>query len=130
MNEWLKKMIGKFKDFWKNSSIVKKVILVGVVAVIAVVIIVTAKVSARPDTVRLYDTPVTDESMRSQIVVRLNQENVQAEVDSAGYISIGKNENKDRLFRFFFRKVFSLRLGILTNSSTTVHGRIRTRNRT
>ena len=97
MNEWLKKMIGKFKDFWKNSSIVKKVILVGVVAVIAVVIIVTAKVSARPDTVRLYDTPVTDESMRSQIVVRLNQENVQAEVDSAGYISIGKNENKDRL---------------------------------
>ncbi len=97
MNEWLKKMTEKFKDFWKNSSVVKKVILIAVVVVMIIAVVVTARVSSRPDTVRLYDTPVSDEAMRSQIVARLNNEGVRASFDDAGYISIGKNENRDRL---------------------------------
>lgn len=97
MNEWLKKIAEKFKNFWKNSSAIKKVILIGVAVIIVVAVVVTARVSSRPSTVRLYDAPVTDESMRSQILVRLNNEGVSATVDDSGYISIGKDENKDRL---------------------------------
>ncbi len=97
MNEWLKKVMDKLKNFWKSASIIKKVILIGVVVVVVAAIVVTARVSSKPNTVRLYDVPVTDENMRSQIVVRLNQENIQAYVSDDGYITIDKNVNKDRL---------------------------------
>ena len=40
MNEWLNKMMAKAREFWKNASIVKKVILFAVIA--AVIIVVTS----------------------------------------------------------------------------------------
>ena len=68
MNEWLKKMIDKTKEFWKNSSIVKKVILIGIIVAI--------------------NAAVTDETLRSQILDRISQENIEAFVSDDGYISV------------------------------------------
>ncbi|MBQ5999002.1 MAG: flagellar M-ring protein FliF [Treponema sp.] len=88
MNEWLSKMTGKLKDFWKSASVVKKVILLAVVAAVIIAVIVAARVSSAPATVRLFNAPVTNESTRDQILDRLSEENIQAFTDDAGYISV------------------------------------------
>ena len=88
MNEWLSKMTGKLKDFWKSASVVKKVILLVVVAAVIIAVIVAARVSSAPATVRLFNAPVTNESTRDQILDRLSEENIQAFTDDAGYISV------------------------------------------
>ena len=97
MNEWLKKMAEKLKDFWKNSSVVKKVILFSVIAVILIAIVVTAKVSARPSTVRLFNASVTNENTRSQILDRLSELNISASIDDNGYINIDRNADKKKV---------------------------------
>ena len=73
MNEWLKKMTGKIQDFWKNSSVVKKVILIGVVAAVIAAVVIAARVSSAPTTVRIFNAPVTNETSRSQILDRISQ---------------------------------------------------------
>ena len=78
MNEWLKKMIDKTKEFWKNSSIVKKVILIGIIVAIIGAIVVATNVSSKPTTVKLFNAAVTDETLRSQILDRISQENIEA----------------------------------------------------
>ena len=88
MNEWLKKMIDKTKEFWKNSSIVKKVILIGIIVAIIGAIIVATNVSSKPTTVKLFNAAVTDETLRSQILDRISQENIEAFVSDDGYISV------------------------------------------
>lgn len=88
MNEWLKKMIDKTKEFWKNSSIVKKVILIGIILAIIGAIVVATNVSSKPTTVRLFNAAVTDETLRSQILDRISQENIEAFVSDDGYISV------------------------------------------
>ncbi|MBQ1628887.1 MAG: flagellar M-ring protein FliF [Treponema sp.] len=88
MNEWLNKMTGKLKEFWKSASVVKKVILLAVVAAVIIAVVVAARVSSAPATVRLFNAPVTNESTRDQILDRLSEENIQAFTDDAGYISV------------------------------------------
>ena len=88
MNEWLKKMIDKTKEFWKNSSIVKKVILIGIIVAIIGAIVVATNVSSKPTTVKLINAAVTDETLRSQILDRISQENIEAFVSDDGYISV------------------------------------------
>lgn len=88
MNEWLKKMIDKTKEFWKNSSIVKKVILIGIIVAIIGAIVIATNVSSKPTTVKLFNAAVTDETLRSQILDRISQENIEAFVSDDGYISV------------------------------------------
>ena len=88
MNEWLKKMIDKTKEFWKNSSIVKKVILIGIIVAIIGAVVVATNVSSKPTTVKLFNAAVTDETLRSQILDRISQENIEAFVSDDGYISV------------------------------------------
>lgn len=88
MNEWLRKITDSVSNFWKNSSVIKKVILFGVLAVIIVAIIITTRVSAKPAGVRLFNSQVTDAQSRSQILDRISQENIQAFATDDGYITV------------------------------------------
>ena len=97
MNEWLKKMTGKIQDFWKNSSVVKKVILIGVVAAVIAAVIIAARVSSAPTTVRIFNAPVTNETSRSQILDRISQENVEAYVSDDGYISVADRDTARKM---------------------------------
>ena len=65
MNEWLKTMTGKLQNFWKNGSVIKKVILVGAAVAVVAAVIVAARVSSAPTTVRIFNAPVTNEVSRS-----------------------------------------------------------------
>lgn len=97
MNEWLKKITESVSNFWKNSSVIKKVILFGVLAVIIVAIIITTRVSAKPAGVRLFNSQVTDEQSRNQILDRISQENVQAFTTDDGYITVPDEKTAVRL---------------------------------
>lgn len=88
MNEWLKKMGDWFSNFWKNSSVVKKVILFGVIAVVIVAIIVTARVSSKPTGVRLFNSQVSDQAALTRILDRISQENIEASASADGYIIV------------------------------------------
>ena len=53
MNEWLKTMTGKLQNFWKNGSVIKKVILVGAAAAVVAAVLVAARVSSPPPPARI-----------------------------------------------------------------------------
>ena len=69
-------------------KIVKKVILIGIIVVIVVAIIVATNVSAKPVTVKVFNAAVTDETLKTQILDRISQENIEAFVSDDGYISV------------------------------------------
>lgn len=97
MNEWLKKMTGKIQDFWKNSSVIKKVILIGVAVAVIAAVVIAARVSSAPTTVRIFNAPVTNETSRSQILDRISQENVEAYVSDDGYISVADRDTARKM---------------------------------
>ena len=88
MNEWLKKVFGKLKDLWSKWKPIQKVILIGIIVVVIVAIILTARVSSKPSTVRLFNAPVTDNTALTKILDRISEENVTASADANGYISV------------------------------------------
>ena len=88
MNEWLKKVFGKLKDLWSKWKPIQKVILIGIIVVVIVAIILAARVSSKPSTVRLFNAPVTDSTSLSKILDRISEENVTASADANGYISV------------------------------------------
>ena len=97
MNEWLKTMTGKLQNFWKNGSVIKKVILVGAAVAVVAAVIVAARVSSAPTTVRIFNAPVTNEVSRSQILDRISQENVEAYVSDDGYISVADKDTARKM---------------------------------
>lgn len=88
MNEWLKKLIAQISTLWSKWTLVQKLILAGVVAAAIVAMIILFSVSAAPSMVPLIDTPVTDETIRDKIVIRLNEEGVKTSVSATGVISV------------------------------------------
>ena len=97
MNEWLKKVFGKLKDLWSKWKPIQKVILIGIVVIVIVAIILAARVSSKPTTVRLFNAPVTENTSLTKILDRISQENVSASADSNGYISVANEETARRM---------------------------------
>ncbi|MBQ7620338.1 MAG: flagellar M-ring protein FliF [Treponema sp.] len=87
MNEWLKKLGDSAKGAWAKWSKIQKAIVIGIAVAVIVAVVAMFRVSSTPTTVRLFNAPVTGD-MQSQILTRLDQENVQASVNDAGYISV------------------------------------------
>jgi len=96
MNEWLKKVTAKAKEMWSKWKPIQKVILFGIIIIVIVVIVATARVSAKPSMVRLFPSPVTNETNLAKILDRINQENVDVE-ESEGYIYVADKRTKTRL---------------------------------
>lgn len=97
MNEWLKNMIEKLKGFWKSSSIIVKVVVVGIAVVVIGAVLFAVNVSGSDSTVRLFPEAVSDESVRNQILDRVAQENVQVYVSDEGVISVNDEKTARRL---------------------------------
>lgn len=103
MNEWLKKLGDSAKAAWAKWSTIQKCIVVGLVVVVVVAIVVMLRVSSRPSTVRLFNAPVTGDS-QSQILMRLDQEGVRADVNEAGYISVPDEATAIRMRAILFEE--------------------------
>lgn len=97
MNEWFKNMIEKFQNFWKTSSVIVKVIVIGIALAVVGAVIFAVNVSGSDSTVRLFPQAVTDESVRNQILDRVAQENVQVYVNDEGVISVNDERTARRI---------------------------------
>ncbi len=97
MNEWFKNVIEKIRNFWKSSSVIVKVVVVGIALAVIGAIIFAVNVSGSDSTVRLFPQAVTDESVRNQILDRVAQENVQVYVNDEGVISVNDEKTARRL---------------------------------
>ena len=104
MNEWFKKMSAQVKTYWGKWTIVQKGILGGAVLAAVVLVVLLFSWSAKPTLVPLLDVPITDESLRERIVLRLNEENVSATVSSAGVISVKDVKTKRRMVAILTRE--------------------------
>lgn len=97
MNEWFKNMIEKFQNFWKTSSVIVKVIVIGIALAIVGAVIFAVNVSGSDSTVKLFPQAVTDESVRNQILDRVARENVQVYVNDEGVISVNDEKTARRI---------------------------------
>lgn len=97
MNEWLKKVLDKLKELWSKWKPIQKVIVFGIIIVIIIAIIATARLSSKPAVVRLFNAPVTDNTALTKIMDRLSQENIEANSDDNGYITVADDVTARRL---------------------------------
>jgi flagellar M-ring protein FliF len=104
MNEWLKKLVSQISALWGKWTLVQKLILGGIVIVSITGLVILFSVSSAPSTVALIDTPITDESVRDRIIVRLNEENVRATVSAEGVISVSDETTARRMRSLLIRE--------------------------
>ncbi len=97
MNEWFKKTGAKFKENWSKWSIVQKLILLGVVVVIIAVIVVMARTSSKPSGVPLFNTVISSQTARENILFRLDEENVKYSISSDGKILVDDDVTARRM---------------------------------
>ena len=97
MNEWLKKVTAKAKELWTKWSLIQKVIIIGIIVIVIVAVFATARLSSKPSTVRLFNAPVTDSTSLTKILDRISQENIEANADANGYISVADDATARRM---------------------------------
>ena len=88
MNEWLKKVLTSIKDLWSKWKPIQKVILIGIIIVVVIAIVLTARISAKPTQYRILNTPITDTVRLNEILDRISEENISADSDDRGYIYV------------------------------------------
>lgn len=104
MNEWLKKLISQISILWGKWTLVQKLILGGIVAAAIIAVVVLFSVSSAPTMVPLIDAPITDETAREKIIVRLNEENVKTSVTAAGIISVPDEKTARKMRAILIRE--------------------------
>ena len=104
MNEWFKKTLTQIKTLWGKWTPIQKGILAAVVVAAVVITVLLASWSAKPSLVPLIDTPVTDETLRERIILRLNQENVKTSVSQSGLISVNDEQTARRMRTILLRE--------------------------
>ena len=104
MNEWLKKLFSQIKELWSKWTVIQKVILIGIIIAVVGALIFILTFSAKPTRVPLFNTAITDVTVRDQIVYRLAQENVDAEVSATGIISVQDDTTARRMRAILVRE--------------------------
>ncbi|WP_175608312.1 flagellar basal-body MS-ring/collar protein FliF, partial [Treponema pallidum] len=94
----------KLKTQWKKWTLVQKSVLAGAALVSVMGVVVLLTWSAKPTLVPLIDTPITDETVREKIILRLNEENVRATVSSVGLISVSDEKTARRMRSILIRE--------------------------
>ncbi len=89
--------MARLKESWAKWTIIQKGILVGIVAVVIVAVVLMFSMSSKPTTVRLFNAPITDQTARDRILNRLDKENVKADVDANGVISVADDNTARRM---------------------------------
>ena len=97
MNEWLKKLSAQIKELWSKWTVVQKGILFGIVLVIIVGLVLMLRISSSPSSVPLISGVTFSDTERDQIMLRLSRENVDANVNSAGIITVKDKTTAQRM---------------------------------
>lgn len=97
MNEWLKKVLTSIKNLWSKWKPVQKVILFGIIIVVIIAIVLTARISAKPAQYRILNTPITDTVRLNEILDRISEENISVDSDDRGYIYVSDETTARKL---------------------------------
>ena len=97
MNEWLKKVLTSIKNLWSKWKPVQKVILIGIIIVVIIAIVLTARISAKPAQYRILNTPITDTVRLNEILDRISEENISVDSDDRGYIYVSDETSARKL---------------------------------
>ncbi len=97
MNEWLKKVLTSIKNVWSKWKPVQKVILIGIIIVVIIAIVLTARISAKPAQYRILNTPITDTVRLNEILDRISEENISVDSDDRGYIYVSDETTARKL---------------------------------
>lgn len=105
MNEWLKKLLSQIKGLWTKWSMVQKVILIGIVVAVVAALVFVFSFSSKPSTVPLFNTGISDETLRERIMIRLSEENVDASLNATtGIISVDDESTARRMRSILIRE--------------------------
>ncbi len=88
MNELFKKLFSQIKELWTKWTIVQKIILIGIVAVVIGVLIFVSRFSSTPTAVPIYSQPITDETTRNDVIFFLDTQGIETSINSAGLITV------------------------------------------
>ena len=97
MNEWLKKVLTSIKNLWSKWKPVQKVILIGIIIVVIIAIVLTARISAKPAQYRILNAPITDTVRLNEILDRISEENISVDSDDRGYIYVSDETTARKL---------------------------------
>ena len=102
--EWLKKLIAQVAGHWSKWSMVQRIILVGIAVAVIAGFGVLITVSSIPTMVAVIDAPIRDEGARDRIIMRINQEGVNATVNAQGIIQVPDQVTAQRMRGLLIRE--------------------------
>jgi flagellar M-ring protein FliF len=102
--DWLKKLAAQIRGLWAKFTLAQRIILGAIVLAVTGGIIALLSVSSVPTMVPVIDVPVQDETVRDQIITRINQEGVRVQVTAAGVIQVADEQTARRLRSLLIRE--------------------------
>ncbi|GMO50817.1 MAG: flagellar basal-body MS-ring/collar protein FliF [Treponemataceae bacterium] len=88
MNDLIKRLLASVTALWAKWTIAQKIIVFGIAAAALAAVIFVFSFSSRPAGEPLFNTPITDQSARDSITLRLDKENISYTVNAAGIITV------------------------------------------
>jgi flagellar M-ring protein FliF len=104
MNDFVKKMLGQITKLWGQWSMIQRVILIGIVAVVIGGIVALLGVSSTPSLAPVIDAPIRDEAALDRIVLRINQEGIKTSVTPAGLVQVADETTARRMRTILIRE--------------------------
>ncbi|MDR1025367.1 MAG: flagellar M-ring protein FliF [Treponema sp.] len=102
--DWLKKLAAQIRGLWTKFSLAQRIILGTIVLAVAGGIIALLSVSSAPTMVPVIDVAIQDEAVRDQIITRINQEGIRAQVTAAGVIQVADEKTAQRMRSLLIRE--------------------------
>ncbi|PIE98111.1 MAG: flagellar M-ring protein FliF [Treponema sp.] len=96
--------VDKLKATWGKWTVLQKGVFFGVIVAAIIVLLLIVRVSSRPTSVAVIDTPVTDIEMRERIQLRINKENVHSTVAEDGMIYVSNEADAKRIRSILIRE--------------------------
>jgi flagellar M-ring protein FliF len=97
MNEWLRRVLDQIKALWGRWTTTQRLIFFTIIGGALVGILLLVVFSSAPSMVPLFTTPVTDQNLRQQISLKLDEQGVSHSVSTAGVIYVKDEETARRM---------------------------------
>jgi len=104
MNDFFRKMTGQIAKLWGQWSMIQRVILIGIVAVVIGGVATLLGVSSTPSLAPVIDAPIRDEAALDRIVLRINQEGVKTFVSPTGLVQVADETTARRMRGILIRE--------------------------
>jgi flagellar M-ring protein FliF len=102
--DWLRKLITQIGALWGKWSLIQRIILIGIAAMVVVGIAAMVSVSSSPTMVPVIDAPIRDDADRDRIITRLNEEGIKTSVTADGVVLVPDEKTAQRMRAVLIRE--------------------------